>query len=259
MTAVLAGLLGLLLGSFAAAIITRYPHRSAMSGRSMCPKCRVELRAIDLIPVVSFALTGGKCRYCHREIAWTYPLVEASTAVGFALIASFVTPVGVMVVTAALWWVSMVLTGIDFRTMKLPNIWTGLAAGLVLLLGICRVLADPNTPWLPALLLAVAVLVFYLTLSVLTRGRGMGFGDVKLAPIAAGAAALTSVGSGVLAAVLPFFLGVAFVAFRAGRGIPWRGEYVPFGPFLIAAAWLAGIFGEPMTASYLALFTPARG
>jgi prepilin signal peptidase PulO-like enzyme (type II secretory pathway) len=86
MTLLLIFIFGLLIGSFLNALIWRlYKGKSIVKARSQCPHCNHILKTIDLIPVVSFILLKGRCRYCGKAISWQYPLVELTTATLFVL------------------------------------------------------------------------------------------------------------------------------------------------------------------------------
>lgn len=246
---------GALLGSFAGAIITRYPHTSALDGRSRCPRCGTQLRAADLIPLLSFLFLRGKCRYCQREVDATYPIAETLAAIGLPLIAWLVPQPQFFIPTAALWMVSIILAGIDFRTMKLPNEWTATAGFLsaVLLIAALTTTLNPEYAWRwGAGFLGTAA--FYIIVTLITRGKGMGMGDVKLAPLITATVALVSLPAAVLSVFLPFVLGTLMVMYRWRKGIPLRGDIVPFGPFLITAGWLSALAGEDLWQWYAHLF-----
>ena len=81
---------GLTIGSFLNVVICRLEtNESILISRSHCPKCKVILKWYDLIPVLSFLIQKGKCRYCMKRISWQYPIVEISTACLFLLIFNF--------------------------------------------------------------------------------------------------------------------------------------------------------------------------
>src|SRR3989338_4451208 len=87
MSPILVGVLGLVVGSFLNVVIFRMKHgRSFVKGRSMCASCQHALGALDLIPVVSFIFLRGRCRYCKARISFQYPLVEIATAMVFLII-----------------------------------------------------------------------------------------------------------------------------------------------------------------------------
>jgi leader peptidase (prepilin peptidase)/N-methyltransferase len=84
----LAGVLGLLIGSFLNVVVYRVPrHLSVVEPRSFCPGCETPLRSFDNIPLLSWIFLGGRCRQCRTPISVRYPLVELATGVVFATIA----------------------------------------------------------------------------------------------------------------------------------------------------------------------------
>src|SRR3989344_5151514 len=83
-------ILGIFVGSFLNVLSDRLPrNESPWKGRSYCEKCKKELAWYDLVPLLSFALLKGKCRYCHVRLSFYYPLVELTTGVMFAVVFYF--------------------------------------------------------------------------------------------------------------------------------------------------------------------------
>ncbi len=83
-------ILGTVVGSFLNVVIYRLPQQKQfVNGRSICPKCGNQLKAKDLVPLLSFILLKGKCRYCHKNISWQYPILELVTGVLFLFIAYY--------------------------------------------------------------------------------------------------------------------------------------------------------------------------
>ena len=77
-------ILGAIIGSFLAALTWRWPHgMSIFDGRSVCPKCKHQIRAIDNVPIFSFLMLGGKCRNCDKKISKRYFIIECSSALMF--------------------------------------------------------------------------------------------------------------------------------------------------------------------------------
>lgn len=77
--------LGLIVGSFLNCLIWRLYKEESILGRSYCPKCRKTIHWYDNIPIISFILLKGHCRFCEKKISWQYPLVEFFTGVFFVL------------------------------------------------------------------------------------------------------------------------------------------------------------------------------
>ena len=253
------GILGLLIGSFLNVVAYRVPAGlSTVKPRSKCPGCDAPIRSRDNIPVVSWLILRGKCRDCAAPIAARYPLVEAATGVLFAGLAwrfGFA-PILPFVLWAAAAGVALFL--IDLDTMRLPdkvsaNVWGVAAAGSVV-----AAVTAPDGQWGHVLArAALSALVWggvFFVPWFATAGRGMGFGDVKLAPALGAILGWLGWGASLVGLMSGFafgaVIGVALIVFgKAGRK-----SRVPYGPFLLAGALLGLVAGERLFAGYLALF-----
>ena len=230
----LAFLLGLAAGSFVNVLIHRLPRgRSIVSPPSACPHCGHRLAPRDLVPLVSFLRTRGRCRYCAASISLQYPLVEAGCAAGFAgLWLAFGRP-GPWVAYATLMALLVALAAIDLRHRTLPNALTlpGLATGLLFAaagwtVGLRAAVAG-------ALVGALAVVA----LALASRG-GVGMGDAKLlAMIGAYLGPWVAAGALVWGSLAGTIVGIGLVL---ARKVGLR-EPVPFGPFLALGALLAAL------------------
>lgn len=268
MTAILAGSLGLLIGSFLNVVAHRLPLKlSIVSPPSACPQCSARIRGYDNIPVVSWLLLRGKCRDCRTPISARYPLVEASTAVLFGLVVVWFSatrvpsgstrPSEVIATTLALvaflyfGSVSVVLTLIDIDTQTLPNriVLPSLIVGTVLL-GAAAVVGSDSSALLRAVIGSASLFLFYFILAV-AYPRGMGFGDVKLAAVVGLYLGFLGWGELVVGAFGAFFVGGLFglllMVFRRAT----RKSSIPFGPWMLVGAWIGAIFGNSIARSYL--------
>jgi leader peptidase (prepilin peptidase) / N-methyltransferase len=244
-----AAVLGLIAGSYLNVVIYRLPRGlSTVLPRSACPACGAQIGVGDNLPLLSFALLGGRCRACRAPISWRYPLVEAVTALLFvACLERF--GLSLAALAAALFCCLMLaLALIDLEHQLLPDRLTlpGIAAGLAL------------QPWLPwaggpwramaaALLGAGVLLAIRGAWYLLRREEAMGLGDVKM---------IALIGSflgwkGMLVAL--FFASLA--GSLTGLALMWRGgaglrTRLPFGSFL-ALGGLAALFaGREIAAWY---------
>ncbi|MBG0830671.1 prepilin peptidase [Planomonospora sp. ID67723] len=255
---VLAGVLGLLVGSFLNVVIHRVPRaESLLRPGSHCPHCAAAVRPWQNVPVLSWLALRGRCAACREPISARYPLVELATAVLFAAVtARFgVTPeLPAYLYLAA---VAVALSMIDFDVHRLPDaiVKPSYAVGALLLAPAAVTGAD----WTPALrgLAAMAVLfAFYFALAWIYPG-GMGFGDVKLAGLLGlylGWLGWSAVVIGTFAAfLLGGLAGTALLA--AGRA--GRKTAMPFGPAMLAGALLAVFAAGPIAAWYVGLLTPS--
>ena len=251
-------LLGLLVGSFLNVVIARVPEgRSVIRPRSACPRCGVFIAPRDNIPVASWLMLRGRCRACGEPIPVQYPLVEAGNAVLWALLGAWA---GVDVGRLALLPLLLVLTSaglalavIDARLHRLPNaIVVPLWPISILGLGLAAWLSG-SAAWTSALLGALVWMGVLGGLWLVTRGRGMGLGDVKLAPVLGAALGWLGVGIAIFGLVLAFAIGaVVGVIALASRRSGWH-QRIAFGPFLLAGALVAVLAGERIVSWYLDL------
>ena len=219
--------LGLVFGSFISALTWRYPRKiSIKKGRSICPNCKNQIGWFDNIPLLSFILLGGKCRSCKRPISWRYPVIELATGIGFLLI-------GFQVLWLIIFCILEVIFVIDLEHRIIPDLFVFLGILVVLF----TIHYSPFTGLFAGFFAASLLILIHLV----TKGRGMGLGDVKLAVL-----------GGVLVGpnLLPIWLFLAFLTGAAVGIILILGGYarlksrIAFGPFLVVAIPLALLYGE---------------
>lgn len=240
---------GLCVGSFLNVCIYRIPAgRSVVSPPSCCPECGYKLKAIDMIPVLSFIILKGKCRNCNARISVQYPLVELLTGI---LWLSAYLRYGLTIETAALIYLFSVLVPVAFIDLShyiIPDslVLAGLLGGLAVY--VCHLTVRPvlfyrSDTWydpLLGMLSASGILFIVALLGLLVYGNdgAMDMGDVKIfLPIGLfygwRLALLTLVLSIFMAGVICIFL----LLFR----IMDRKSTIPFGPFIVVAAILIGL------------------
>jgi len=254
--AVLAGLLGLAVGSFLNVVVWRVPRgESIVTPRSHCPNCDAGIRPRDEIPVLSWLLLKRRCRDCHTPISARYPLVELLTAAVFvAVTVRFRDELGLLPAYLYLGALGVALALIDFDIKKLPNVLTLPAYVVGPLLLVLAVLSHHDGGW-NALLRAAgglaAMYAFYYVLWFGTGGRGMGFGDVKLAGVIGLFLAFLGWQVWIVGLFAGFFVGgVVGIALMAG-GRAQRKTKLPYGPFMLAGALIAVLLGAGIAHSYL--------
>lgn len=258
--AVGAGVLGLLIGSFLNVVIHRVPAgQSLVAPGSACPACGHAVRARDNVPVLSWLVLRGRCRDCRAPIAWRYPAVELVTGLLFAATAwrfgASAYTLGLLALVAA----GVALFAIDLDHQRLPFAITGAAAIAVVLALVAESVMDGSgaagsapRALLTALLTGALWLAVYGGIWLLTSGRGMGLGDVALAPVLGLAVGWLGAGAGVVGLAAGFVLGavVGLVLMASGRA--GRRARVPHGPFLLVGAAVGLFAGGPLWSGYLA-------
>jgi leader peptidase (prepilin peptidase) / N-methyltransferase len=252
--ATLAGLLGLAFGSFANVVIHRVPRgESIVRPASRCPSCGEPVGWRDNLPVLGWLLLRGRCRHCRAPIAARYPLVELGMGLLWFLVALRLASAGLgwaIPAYLALAFLCVVLAVIDASTRLLPNRITYPAFPIVLgLLLLASVGVGDLGRLARGLLAALAVGAFFLLLALISP-RGMGLGDVKLAPTLGLALGWLSWGAVAFGVFAGFLLGgVAGLAAIALLGLT-RKSLLPFGPWLVTGALLGVLAGADVAAWY---------
>ncbi|MBI4085660.1 MAG: prepilin peptidase [Candidatus Liptonbacteria bacterium] len=247
----------------------------SQSSRSRCPSCGAELRWFELIPIFSFFIQKGRCRRCRRRICLQYPLVEFISGFVFVFVPSqlarfFTLQSSLFVILSALWIsvfsILLLISLIDFRLRIIPDE----ANIMLLVLGIFIIFFQPFNNLQGSFLGHYALLsglrqnvllnhlfalfvagAFFAFLILLTRGRAMGVGDLKLA------SALGFVFGwpdiiliNVLSFVIGSFIGIGAIMLNKKK----MKSYIAFGPFLGAASLAVFFFGYQIVDFYLRLF-----
>jgi leader peptidase (prepilin peptidase)/N-methyltransferase len=264
----LAAVLGLAIGSFLNVVVHRVPAGlSVVSPPSACPRCGTGIAARDNIPVLSWLLLRASCRHCGEPISMRYPIVEALTGVAFLVVSLRFAPAFLaellvdprLAAAAGLEWIaflhlaaiSIALAAIDLDVRRLPDriVLPGYAVGVVLLGAADLLRGDLGAAGTAAAVAGVAALLF----AVLWLIGGMGLGDVKLAGVLGLFLGQLGAAEGVVGIAAGFLLGavvgvVLMLLRRAGRR-----SAIPFGPWMLAGAWVGVLAGEPLAAGYLTL------
>lgn len=171
-------LIGLSLGSFLNVVIFRFnTGHSAVRGKSKCVNCQLTIRWFDLMPVLSYFLLGGKCRNCRKKISPMYPVVELSVAVILLLFFSNIQQPSYLAALNAL--IILLFTLIIFLDVRYFIIPDKILASLAIVTTGSKLL-DGNTDFSHLLIFALGLTSFFAILFLVSRGKWIGFGDVKL-------------------------------------------------------------------------------
>ena len=251
-------ILGISVGSFLNVVICRLKTKETiLFNRSYCPKCRAVLKWYDLIPVLSFLLQKGRCRYCNAKISWQYPIVEISTGLLFLLIVQnyviLSVSEGSYAIITTRFFASLRMTDFlnliyyfiivsfliiifvyDLKHYIIPDriIYPGIIISLLYLLAAAAAAYDSLFSYFLSAFIASG---FFLALVLVSEGKWMGLGDVKL--------------SFLMGLILgwPNILFALFLSFLSGAvigiGLIIFGKkgfksQIPFGPFLAGSTIL---------------------
>ncbi|MFI8594783.1 prepilin peptidase [Microbacterium sp. NPDC078428] len=265
---VLAGVFGLVIGSFLNVVVYRVPAGIPLTGSSRCPACGAPVRAWQNVPVLSWIVLRGRCASCGTGISPRYPLVELATALAFvgvvwaAMDAERLsgTPVySAPLVAAFLWFAAagIALALVDLDTLRLPrSIVIPTFAVAAALFAVACVLGVPWAIFGRAAIGAAALYAFYFLLRWI-RPDGMGGGDVTLAAVVGLYLGWLGWGALVVGAFAAFLLGgvygvILLLTRRAGRR-----QAIPFGPWMLAGAWVGIVAGEQIARAYIDWAIPA--
>ncbi len=235
MITVLRFVVGLAWGSFLNVLIDRLPKgESVVWGRSRCDYCKKPLRWFELIPILSYIIQKGRCRRCHKRLSFQYPLIECMTGIGFVSLSSISHSWSLLLSHSILFSAFLVIFVADFKYQIIPDsmILVGIFAAIIpFLTTYTYQLAATNH-----LLAAFGVTVMFFLLWGVTRGRGMGLGDVKLVFLLG----LLLGYPGIIVALYIAFLtgaivGVILVVVRKKS----LKSNIAFGPFLIIGTLIA--------------------
>lgn len=244
--------LGLLVGSFVNVVVWRVPSgESVIRPPSHCPGCTHPVRPRDNVPVLSWLLLRGRCRDCSDPISIRYPLVEIATAVLFLVLTLQIGVEPELPAFLYLGAIGVALTLIDLDVKRLPNVIVlpSYPVG-VALLSAAAAIDDDWAPLLRALLGTVALFGLYFALALI-HPAGMGFGDVKLAGVLGLYLGWLGWAEVITGGFLGFLLGglVGGGLMLAGRA--GRKSAIPFGPFMLAGAFLAICCTDAIAGWYL--------
>jgi leader peptidase (prepilin peptidase)/N-methyltransferase len=228
-------------GSFVGLLAQRLPvRRAVVFGRSECPHCRAVLGPLDLVPLASWLVLGGRCRHCDHALGAFYPAIEIA-ALAIAAWSMLVVPESLVWASCGLGWALLALAVMDVRhlvlsdTLTLPLIPAGLAVCLV---------AAPDRIYDHLIGAALGGVVFVAVAVAYRRLRareGLGLGDAKLMAAAGAWLAWPGLASVVLVAALSALTWILVFA-GAGRKTGAH-DPIPFGPHLCLAIWLIWLYG----------------
>lgn len=239
-------ILGLCVGSFLNVLIDRLPKsESVLLGRSYCDHCKHKLSFADLIPVFSFILLNRQCRYCGKKISWQYPIVELVTGILFLYsysstgvpLSPFYFPEIIFLLITISGLIVIFFTDLKYRIIPDQILIT-----MVLTTGIFLLFLNGNK-FADHLTAAAIFFLIFLLLVIVTRGRGIGLGDVKYAAV-----------SGFILG-LPYSVVSFYLSFLTGAGLSlililWGKKTmkstIPFGPFLVLGTFISLFYGEQL-------------
>lgn len=257
-------LLGVCVGSFLNVLIDRLPFgKNPLSGRSKCDHCHKTLAPWDLVPLLSYLLLQGKCRYCKKKLSFQYPLIELFTGLMFVSIYWYTLPIkfvkypfvrqladqGELLSIISLLSLLVIFSSFlvifvtDLKNQIIPDeLLVTLLMGSLLYHFVSETLKPTN------LLVGGITMFLFLMIYLLTHRRGIGFGDVKLVFVLGFFLGFPKIIIGLYAAFLTGALVSSILILSKKK--KW-GQKIAFGPFLIFGSIVSFFWGEMLLKQYL--------
>jgi len=248
---IFACMFGMIIGSFLNVLIYRMPRGlSIIKPNSFCPNCNKPITWYENIPLFSYIILGGRCKYCKALISFQYFLVELLTPItmvllflSFGISWSFIIS---FIFSASL----IVITFIDFKHQLIPDV---ISLPGILFCFLCSFIV----PWIGPLESLLGILfgggilyVFALGYQLLTKKEGMGGGDIKLlAMIGAFLGWKGALVTLILGACVGSIIGLILIICK-GKDLKYA---IPFGPFLSTGAFCSLLFGEKLIRFYVSI------
>lgn len=250
--------IGAALGSFLNMLVYRVHHGLSLFGRSFCDTSKKPLAPLDLIPILSFVFSKGRCRDCNTKLSPMYPIVEILT--GLLSVAVFIKiapglDLYNVVAVLPVWFLGFSLLFVlwnfayyDFLYWEIDELSVRIGLGYVLFWNIVNFFVrnaggtlpffgDPLSHLAGGILLAGIIWITYL----LSKGGGMGAGDIYLFGISG---LLLGLQGGVLAFLLTSVIGSLFGLIKAAKAGKIKGLKIQFGPFIALGTILAFFFKD---------------
>ena len=236
-------LFGIVIGSFLNVCIYRIPKKeNIVKIRSHCMECNYQLRWYDLVPLFSYIFIGGRCRKCKTKLSLQYPLIEGLNGLLYVLVVAICGLTIESLLYCLMFSALLTLSVIDFRTFEIPleiNLF-------ILTLGLIRVALDYKN--FPNYLIGfLSVSGFLYILFLITKGRGIGGGDIKLMAV-----------SGLLLGwklnILAFALGciIGSVIHIIRMKVTKTDHVLALGPYLSIGIMIATLWGNDLLQWYFA-------
>lgn len=244
--------LGFAVGSFLSVLADRLAlNEDVIIKPSHCDFCKHRLSSLDLVPILSFIFLKGRCRYCKHKISLKHPLVELTTGLGFLLIyrnvnfftlpsPAFITLIFLFI----LFSVFLVITLSDLRYFIIPDSMLFIGSIAV---AVFKIFFERDQ-LVASLITALIASLFFYFLHLVTKGKGMGLGDVKYAFLMG---FLLSFPATIIAFYLAFLTGAAIGVILILIGNAKLKSRIPFGPFLILATVITFIWKDQLTSIFL--------
>ena len=227
------------------------PVYSLISPGSRCPYCEHAIRPIDNVPILSFLILRGKCRFCHKSISSRYPFIELLTGLLFVF-ASY--QFGPSIFTFYAWILIallIALTFIDMDTQLLPDQLTISLLWLGLIINMNEGFVDLKSAVMGAVIGYLILWSIFWLFKMLTGKEGMGYGDFKLlSALGAWMGWQSLLPIVILSSLIGSVIGIFLILLKINK----KSSAIPFGPFLSLAGLVAFFYGKYINQLFMLSF-----
>ena len=234
---------GIVIGSFLNVCIYRIPKKEdIVKINSHCMSCNYNLKWYDLVPLFSYIFLGGRCRKCKTKLSIQYPLIEGLNGILYVLVVAMNGFTIESLLYCLMFSALVTLSVIDFRTYEIPfgiNLF-------ILALGLIRVAMDYKN-FLNYLIGFISVSGFLYLLYLLTKGRGIGGGDIKLMAVSG---LMLGWKCNILALAFGCIIGSVIHLIR--MKVSKEDHVLALGPYLSIGIMIAALWGESLLKWYFA-------
>ena len=239
---------GAIVGSFLNVIILRLnTGKSIVSGRSKCFTCAKKLKWHELLPIASFVFLRGKCSACKAKISWQYPAVETITGIFFVLLFQQSQKFFDFGFLILIFSILIIIAIYDYHHQIIPNFFVWIFNGLAFLwlfnFGNLSAIWRIENFNMDGFLAGFILFAFFALLWGVSKGRWMGFGDVKLA---LGIGWLLGMAKGAAAITLAFWIGaiIGVLLIYLSKNKYGMKSSIAFGPFMVLGTMISFFWGE---------------
>lgn len=246
-------ILGSIVGSFLNVVADRTMNgQSIIFGRSKCDFCNAKLSTFDLVPILSFLGLRARCRYCNHKLSWQYPIVETLVGVLFVLTLNFFVSQASTSLASLFYYLVVICTLVvvsivDFKFSLVPTAFV-FAASLFALFW--NYFSLSSSDFVLSVVSAFILAFGFLVIVILTRGRGMGTGDI---PVVFLIGLFLGWPDSIAAIFAAFLSGAVISVLLLIIGRKRLGQTIPFAPFLVLGTLVILFWGEQIISWYLRL------
>lgn len=237
-------IVGTIFGSFFNVVIYRLPRKESITTqRSHCPHCQAPIKALDLIPLVSFVLLKGRCRNCQSKISLRYPLVELLSGISYLLMYLQFKLTIPFFIGIALASILIIITMIDLDTMEINDRFQV----AIFVLAIIYIFTQDVSVMEHLIGFFIISVPFYIIALV---SNGLGGGDIKLIAMAG---LLLGYRATFVAFLIAAVVGGVYAIYLLKQGKSQK-QAIAFGPYLCLGIFFAYLYGNQLLDWYLSLF-----